>query len=154
MPDPRAVVEAEEVWKRYGSNHVLRGVDLAVSEGEVVSIIGPSGSGKSTLLRCLNHLESIDAGSIRVNGELMGYVKQSDGRLRALGQRALSKQRTDIGMVFQSFNLYLHMTVTENVTLAPTVVRKTDPKTARAEAQQLLAQVGLSDKVDAYPKQL
>jgi polar amino acid transport system ATP-binding protein len=148
------VVDVEGVWKSYGSNAVLRGVDLTVEEGEVVCIIGPSGSGKSTLLRCINHLEAVDAGRVNVNGKLMGYAELPDGRLRELSARALSQQRADIGMVFQSFNLYPNMSVLGNVTLAPTKVRGTPPETARGEGRDLLDQVGLGDKVAAYPRQL
>lgn len=152
--DRASVVEVEGVWKSYGVNEVLRGIDLTVREGEVVCIIGPSGSGKSTLLRCLNHLESIDAGNVTVNGEFMGYTKLSDGRLRELATRALSHQRADIGMVFQNFNLYPNLPVLTNVTLAPVKVRKTSAKAARAEGRELLGRVGLSDKLSAYPRQL
>jgi polar amino acid transport system ATP-binding protein len=148
------VVEVDEVWKSFGRNTVLRGVDLTVEEGEVVCIIGPSGSGKSTLLRCINHLEAVDAGRVIVNGKLMGYTEQPDGRLRELSARAMSRQRADIGMVFQSFNLYPNMSALDNVTLAPIKVRKTPPDTAREEGRKLLDQVGLGDKVSAYPRQL
>jgi polar amino acid transport system ATP-binding protein len=147
-------VEVDEVWKSFGRNTVLRGVDLTVEEGEVVCIIGPSGSGKSTLLRCINHLEAVDAGRVIVNGKLMGYTEQPDGRLRELSARAMSRQRADIGMVFQSFNLYPNMSALDNVTLAPIKVRKTPPDTAREEGRKLLDQVGLGDKVSAYPRQL
>lgn len=154
MAERPTVVEVDEVWKSFGRNTVLRGVDLTVEEGEVVCIIGPSGSGKSTLLRCINHLEAVDAGRVIVNGKLMGYTEQPDGRLRELSARAMSRQRADIGMVFQSFNLYPNMSALDNVTLAPIKVRKTPPDTARAEGRKLLDQVGLGDKVSAYPRQL
>jgi polar amino acid transport system ATP-binding protein len=148
------VVDVDGVWKSFGRNTVLRGVDLTVEEGEVVCIIGPSGSGKSTLLRCINHLEAVDAGRVIVNGKLMGYTEQPDGRLRELSARAMSRQRADIGMVFQSFNLYPNMSALDNVTLAPIKVRKTPPETARGEGRKLLDQVGLGDKISAYPRQL
>lgn len=154
MAERPTVVEVDEVWKSFGRNTVLRGVDLTVEEGEVVCIIGPSGSGKSTLLRCINHLEAVDAGRVIVNGKLMGYTEQPDGRLRELSARAMSRQRADIGMVFQSFNLYPNMSALDNVTLAPIKVRKTPPDTAREEGRKLLDQVGLGDKVSAYPRQL
>lgn len=154
MAERPTVVEVDEVWKSFGRNTVLRGVDLTVEEGEVVCIIGPSGSGKSTLLRCINHLEAVDAGRVIVNGKLMGYTEQPDGRLRELSARAMSRQRADIGMVFQSFNLYPNMSALDNVTLAPIKVRKTPPDTAREEGRKLLDQVGLADKVSAYPRQL
>ena len=118
QPEGR-VVDVQGVWKHFGKLTVLRGVDLVVDEGEVVCIIGPSGSGKSTLLRCLNHLEAVDAGKVVVNGQLMGYVEQADGRLRERTPKAMSRQRADIGMVFQSFNLYPNLSVLENVTLGP-----------------------------------
>ncbi len=148
------VVDVQGVWKNFGKLSVLRGVDLVVDEGEVVCIIGPSGSGKSTLLRCLNHLEAVDAGKVVVNGQLTGYVEQADGRLRERTPKAMSRQRADIGMVFQSFNLYPNLSVLENVTLGPTKVRRMPREQARAEAESLLASVGLQDKADAYPRQL
>lgn len=148
------VVEVQGVWKQFGRLSVLRGVDLVVDEGEVVCIIGPSGSGKSTLLRCLNHLEAVHAGRVVVNGQLMGYAEEADGRLRERTPKAMSRQRADIGMVFQSFNLYPNLSVLENVTLAPMKVRRVSREQARAEAESLLASVGLQDKADAYPRQL
>lgn len=148
------VVDVQGVWKQFGQLSVLRGVDLVVDEGEVVCIIGPSGSGKSTLLRCLNHLEPVDAGEVVVNGQLMGYAEQADGRLRERTLKAMSRQRADIGMVFQSFNLYPNLTALENVTLAPMKVRRVPREQARAEAESLLASVGLQDKAAAYPRQL
>lgn len=154
MVERPTVVDVDGVWKSFGNNTVLRGVDLRVEEGEVVCIIGPSGSGKSTLLRCINHLEAVDAGRAIVNGKLMGYTEQPDGRLRELSARAMSQQRADIGMVFQSFNLYPNMSVLGNVTLAPIKVRGTPARTAREEGRRLLDQVGLGDKISAYPRQL
>ena len=148
------VVEVEGVWKSYGRLTVLRGVDLVVDEGEVVCIIGPSGSGKSTLLRCLNHLESVDAGKVAVNGQLMGYAQQPDGRLRERTAKAMSRQRAEIGMVFQNFNLYPNLSVLDNVTLAPAKVRGVSRRQARLEAESLLASVGLDDKAVAFPRQL
>ena len=147
------VVEAIDVHKRFGRLEVLRGIDLAVMPGEVACIIGPSGSGKSTFLRCINHLERIDAGRMRVNGELIGY-RESGGRLHELRESEVARQRRDIGMVFQRFNLFPHMTAAENVMEAPRTVRRETRDAARRRAERLLDRVGLSDKYDAYPAQL
>jgi polar amino acid transport system ATP-binding protein len=147
------VVEAIDVHKRFGRLEVLRGIDLAVMPGEVACIIGPSGSGKSTFLRCINHLERIDAGRMRVNGELIGY-RESGGRLHELRESEVARQRRDIGMVFQRFNLFPHMTAAENVMEAPRTVRREPRDAARRRAERLLDRVGLSDKYDTYPAQL
>jgi polar amino acid transport system ATP-binding protein len=132
---------------------VLKGVDLEVASGEVVCIIGPSGSGKSTFLRCINHLEKIDAGRLYVDGVLVGY-RQSGDRIYELRENEIARERAKIGMVFQRFNLFGHMTAIENVVEAPIRVRKVRKAQAVAEARALLAGVGLSDKIDTYPAQL
>jgi polar amino acid transport system ATP-binding protein len=147
------MVEAADVHKRFGRVEVLRGIDLTVQPGEVACIIGPSGSGKSTFLRCINHLERIDAGQMRVNGELIGY-RESGGKLYELRESEVARQRRDIGMVFQRFNLFPHMTAAENVMEAPRTVRREPRQTARKRAEQMLDRVGLSDKYDSYPAQL
>ena len=147
------VLEAEGVHKRFGSLEVLKGVDLRVKKGEVVVILGPSGGGKSTLLRTINHLERPDAGVIRLSGEPIG-VKEVAGRNVPLAESAIAVQRRAIGMVFQQFNLFAHMTALDNITAAPIRVLKMEKKAAVAEARRLLALVGLPEKADAYPEQL
>jgi polar amino acid transport system ATP-binding protein len=147
------MVEAADVHKRFGRVEVLRGIDLTVQPGEVACIIGPSGSGKSTFLRCINHLERIDAGQMRVNGELVGY-RESGGKLYELRESEVARQRRDIGMVFQRFNLFPHMTAAENVMEAPRTVRRSPRQAARKRAVELLDRVGLSEKCDSYPAQL
>jgi polar amino acid transport system ATP-binding protein len=132
---------------------VLKGVDLTVLKGEVMCIIGPSGSGKSTLLRSLNHLEEIDGGRVELDGELIGY-RQRGTRYVTLREKQLAAQRARIGMVFQNFNLFPHMTVLQNVIEAPVGVQKRPVKEAKEEARALLARVGLTDKADIYPRQL
>ncbi|MGW5642070.1 amino acid ABC transporter ATP-binding protein [Saccharopolyspora sp. NPDC003752] len=139
--------------KSFGTTPVLRGVDLAVRQGEVTCVIGPSGSGKSTLLRCINHLEKVDAGSIEVDDVLIGY-RESAGRLHELGDRAIARQRAGIGMVFQSFNLFGHLTVLENLIEAPVGVLGLSKKDALVRAREKLRRVGLADREDAYPRQL
>ncbi|MFJ6900594.1 amino acid ABC transporter ATP-binding protein [Streptomyces hokutonensis] len=139
--------------KRYGDNMVLRGVDLDVQTGEVVCLVGPSGVGKSTLLRAINHLETIDGGEIWVDGRLVGYEPYRDG-FRELSGRQAARQRASIGMVFQRFNLFSHMTVLQNLVEAPVGVRKIDRKTATETATQLLHRVGLEEKLHQYPAQL
>jgi polar amino acid transport system ATP-binding protein len=146
-------VQAISVRKSFGSLEVLRGIDLAIERGEVVCIIGPSGSGKSTLLRCINHLEKIDGGSLAVDGAYVGYRRSGD-KLQELSSRAIARQRADIGMVFQSFNLFPHMTAVENVAVGPRKVRGVSKRAAIARAEQQLEQVGLADKRHAYPEQL
>jgi polar amino acid transport system ATP-binding protein len=147
------MVRAEAVYKSFGRLQVLRGIDLEVARQEVMCVIGPSGSGKSTLLRCINHLEKINAGRLWVDGELVGY-RQRGGKLYELREREISAKRAEIGMVFQQFNLFPHMTALENVTEAPIRV-KGMPKVRAAElARELLDQVGLQDKAAAYPKQM
>jgi polar amino acid transport system ATP-binding protein len=153
VPTDRPMVEVDAVHKSYGAVSVLRGVSLTVAPGSVTCVIGPSGSGKSTLLRCLNHLEQIDAGRIRVDGELMGY-REHNGRLHELHEKQVLAQRAGIGMVFQHFELFPHLTVLENLTLAPVLVQRRAPSDAAAAARRLLTKVGLADKADAYPIQL
>lgn len=148
------MIEIRNVHKFYGDLHVLRGVSLDVEAGEVCAILGPSGSGKSTLLRAVNVLEEIQAGSITVGGTLMGYRRTADGRLHELTNKEIAAQRTSIGMVFQRFNLFPHMTAIENVMEAPIQVKGIKEPEARARASQLLAQVGLEDRMSYYPAQL
>jgi polar amino acid transport system ATP-binding protein len=148
-----AMIEATKVVKRFGSVEVLHGVDLTVAAGEVVCIIGPSGSGKSTLLRCINYLEQANGGTVKVNDEVVGLVEKN-GRLVPMGDRDLCRQRADIGMVFQSFNLFAHKTVLQNLMLAPMKVRRISREEALENAQKLLAQVGLAGHGDKYPVQL
>jgi polar amino acid transport system ATP-binding protein len=147
------LVRARDVHKSYGDLEVLKGIDLDVQAGEVVVILGPSGSGKSTFLRCINHLEAMDRGSIRIGDEQIGYELRR-GRLRALPPRAIARQRSRIGMVFQQFNLYPHMTVLENITEAPVGIHGRPKDEARREAMELLAKVGLAEKAGAFPRQL
>jgi polar amino acid transport system ATP-binding protein len=147
------MVLAEGLNKSFGRLQVLRGIDLQVARQEVVCVIGPSGSGKSTLLRCINHLEKINAGRLWVDGELVGY-RQRGGKLYELRDREICAKRAEIGMVFQQFNLFPHMTALENVTEAPIWVKGLPKAQAADLAMQLLDQAGLKDKASAYPKQL
>ena len=147
------MVRAERVCKRFGRFEALRGVDLTVQPGEVTVIIGPSGSGKSTFLRCINHLEQISAGRLWVDGELVGYRQDGD-RLYELREREVAGRRAAIGMVFQRFNLFPHMTAMENVTEAPVRVKGLRPAEADAAARRLLERVGLADKLRSYPVEL
>ncbi len=147
------MVKAEGVHKRFGRLEVLKGVSLEVQPGEVVCMIGASGSGKSTFLRCINHLERIDAGRLWVDGRLVGY-RQSGDKLYELRDAEVCRERSEIGMVFQRFNLFGHMTALENVIEAPIRVRKLRKRDAVAQARSLLEQVGLADKIDNYPAQL
>jgi polar amino acid transport system ATP-binding protein len=144
------MVKAEAVHKRFGSLEVLKGISLEVKRGDVMCLLGPSGSGKSTFLRCINHLEKINRGRLSVDGELVGY-RESGGKLHELHERDINHKRAEIGMVFQHFNLFPHMTALDNVALAPVKVGKVSRSEARARARDLLAKVGLSDKVDVYP---
>lgn len=147
------MVKAEQVHKSFGRVEVLKGIDLEVKHGEVMCIVGPSGSGKSTFLRCINHLERIDAGRLSVDGELVGYRERA-GKLYEMRDKEVALQRLDIGMVFQRFNLFPHMTALQNVVEAP-VHAKGEPKDAvSVRAQALLERVGLGDRGDAYPGQL
>ncbi len=147
------MVKAEAVHKSFGRLEVLRGIDLEVYPKEVMCMIGPSGSGKSTFLRCINHLEKIDAGRLSVDGELVGY-QQRGNRLYELPDSEVCQKRSEIGMVFQRFNLFPHMTALENIVEAPVHVKKESRATAESRARKLLDRVGLADKVDAYPNQL
>ena len=149
----RPMVEAQQVCKDFGALSVLKGVTLSVAPGEVLVLVGPSGSGKSTFLRCINHLETVSAGRLYVDGVLVGY-RESRNRLYEMPAREASRQRRDIGMVFQHFNLFPHRTALENITEAPIHVRKLRKSAAVERARDLLHQVGLSDKADAYPAQL
>ena len=147
------MIELEGIHKHFGSVHVLRGVDLTVARGEVVCIIGPSGSGKSTLLRCVNHLETPERGRIRIDGEV-AYRDENAGGFRAHHGRAIAAVRAQVGMVFQLFNLFPHMTALQNVVEAPISVLRLDKRVARERAMALLQQVGLADRVDYYPEEL
>jgi len=146
-------MEAVDVHKRFGRLEVLKGVTLSVRKGETVCIIGASGSGKTTFIRCINHLEKIDAGRITVNGSLIGY-REGGGKLKEDTEKSISRQRTQIGMVFQRFNLFPHKTAIENVIEAPVHVLGVPAKEARATALNLLRRVGLEDKCDTYPGKL
>src|SRR5256712_1348363 len=148
-----AVMHAEDVHKSFGRLEVLKGVSLEMAKGETVCIIGPSGSGKTTFIRCINHLEKIDGGRIEVNGHLIGY-RESDGKLIEDSERNIARQRAEIGMVFQRFNLFPHMTALENIIEAPCRVRKAPKGQAIKEAEALLARVDLADKRDVYPGKL
>ncbi len=147
------MVKAEGVHKSFGAVEVLKGIDLEVKCGEVFCLIGPSGSGKSTFLRCINHLEKINAGRLYVDGELVGYRQKGD-KLYELKDSEVALNRRDIGMVFQRFNLFPHMTALENVIEAPVQVRGTNKAEAKERAMQLLERVGLGDKARNYPSQL
>jgi polar amino acid transport system ATP-binding protein len=147
------MVLAESVCKDFGALKVLKGVSLEVQKGQVLVMVGPSGSGKSTFLRCINHLEQISAGRLYVDGELVGY-RESRGKLHELRPRDAAKQRREVGMVFQHFNLFPHRTALENIIEAPVHVKRVKRHEALARGKQLLAQVGLSEKADAYPAQL
>jgi polar amino acid transport system ATP-binding protein len=139
--------------KAFGSASVLRGINLDVYRGEVVCLLGASGSGKSTLLRGINHLVRLDAGQVLLDGELIGYRRRND-KLHEVRQAAICRQRSEIAMVFQSFNLFPHLTVLENITIGPRKVLKVPAKQARADAHELLSTVGLAEKADCYPGQL
>jgi polar amino acid transport system ATP-binding protein len=147
------MVKAEEVCKSFGALHVLKGITLEVGKGEVLCMVGPSGSGKSTFLRCINHLEVVNAGRLYVDGDLIGY-REAGSKLHEISPRVAAKQRRDIGMVFQHFNLFPHRTVLGNIIEAPMKVKKVKKDAALARARDLLNQVGLVEKADAYPAQL
>ncbi|MCZ7854728.1 amino acid ABC transporter ATP-binding protein [Agrobacterium salinitolerans] len=149
----KPLVEARNVHKSFDHLEVLKGIDLDVMPGEVVVILGPSGSGKSTFLRCINHLESIQKGSIAVDGEQIGY-RVKNNRLEKLSSNGIARQRRKIGMVFQQFNLYPHMTVLQNIIEAPVGVHGESRNDATENAMRLLERVGLSEKAASYPRQL
>ncbi|MFB7499942.1 amino acid ABC transporter ATP-binding protein [Streptomyces sp. NPDC056161] len=147
------MVDIRSVHKSFGQLDVLKGIDLTVRTGEVTVVLGPSGSGKSTLLRTINHLEKIDRGTISVDGSLIGYRRSGD-TLYELSEREVLRQRTQIGFVFQNFNLFPHLTVLENVVEAPVAALKRPRARAEATARALLERVGLGDRADTYPKRL
>jgi polar amino acid transport system ATP-binding protein len=147
------MVLAEGIHKRFGRLEVLRGIDLTVQPGEVTCLIGPSGSGKSTFLRCINHLEKIQAGRLWVDGELVGY-RQAGDKLHELKESEVARKRAEIGMVFQHFNLFGHMTALANVVEAPCLVKRRSRGEVVTQATELLDRVGLADKLSAYPSQL
>ena len=153
MTDQQLMIDAQKVCKNFGHLEVLKGIDLQVPRGSVTCLIGPSGSGKSTFLRCVNHLEQFNAGRLYVDGELIGY-KEKDGVLYEISAKEAARQRADIGMVFQNFNLFPHRTVLDNIIEAPVHVKSQPPATAKKRAMELLEQVGLAHKADAYPVQL
>lgn len=148
------MVEIRGLHKRFGQLHVLKGIDLTVAPGEVVCVIGPSGSGKSTLLRCINWLERADEGTIHVDGKPIGRTQRPDGTWVDQAEAEIDARRAEIGMVFQRFNLFPHMTALQNVMEAPVHVRREDKATVRARAEALLAKVGLADKLNEYPARL
>ncbi len=147
------MISAQNVHKSFGQLEVLKGIDLEVQPGEVACLLGPSGSGKSTFLRCVNHLDKATAGRLYVDGELIGY-REKNGALYEISEKEAAEQRSDIGMVFQSFNLFPHRTVIENIIEAPVQVKKIPEETARARAMELLEDVGLASKANNYPVQL
>ena len=153
MTEGVPMVRARGLRKSFGRVEVLRGIDFEVQPGEVACILGPSGSGKSTFLRCINHLEKINAGELSVDGELVGYRRKGDN-LHELKENEVAKKRAEIGMVFQRFNLFPHMTALGNIMVGPTVVKGESKKVVRERAQALLERVGLGDRGDAYPTQL
>jgi polar amino acid transport system ATP-binding protein len=157
LPDrqQRPILEITSLRKRFGAIEVLRGVSLAVNPGEVVVVIGPSGSGKTTLLRCINLLEEYESGTVTIDGEPIGYrIEARTGRRLRLSERDIAAARARIGMVFQSFNLFPHMNVLQNIVAAPVRVKRVDRRQAEARARELLAMVGLSDKIAEYPIRL
>ncbi|MGI8879911.1 MAG: amino acid ABC transporter ATP-binding protein [Jatrophihabitans sp.] len=147
------MVQATGVRKKFGPLEVLKGIDLTVPAGQVMCLIGPSGSGKTTFLRCINHLETVTGGRLYVDGVLVGFTERND-KLHELHPKEIAKQRRDIGMVFQHFNLFPHMTALQNLIEAPTRVKGLSKKDAVADARRLLDQVGLGDKAEVYPAQL
>jgi polar amino acid transport system ATP-binding protein len=150
---PQSMVKAERVHKSFGRREVLRGIDMKVDPREVVVIVGPSGGGKTTFLRCINHLEKINAGRLWVDGELVGY-EQRGTNLHELHDRQIARKRSEIGMVFQRFNLFPHLTAIENVMVGPVEVKGEGKMAARERAQRLLDRVGLGDRADSHPAQL
>ena len=157
--EAKPLVVAKNVYKEFKDHGhsalvVLKGVDLTVPQGSVCVLLGPSGSGKSTLLRCINELEQITGGEIWVGGELLGYRRDNSGKLHRLSDKAIAQQRSHLGMVFQRFNLFGHLTALQNVMLAPTLVNKTNKAQAQQQALQLLERVGLKERANHYPAQL
>lgn len=148
------VVDAQDVRKRFGSNEVLKGVSLQVKPGETVCIIGPSGSGKTTFLRCLNQLEMLSGGYVEIAGERIGQKRQADGSYTRASKKLLAEQRSEIGFVFQRFNLWPQLSVIDNITYGPQRVRNMSKSDAEALAYELLKKVDLDDKADSYPKRL
>lgn len=148
------MIRIENLNKHFGSHHVLKGVDLHVRRGEVMVIVGPSGSGKSTLLRCINFLETYESGKIYINDEIVGYVETEDGQLKAKKEGEIARMRAQTGMVFQSFNLFPHLSVLENIVEAPVQVLKADKKATEKKAYDLLESMGLADKGKKFPSQL
>ncbi len=148
------MVEARNVFKRFGDVTVLEDVSLSVPKGSVTAIIGPSGSGKTTFIRCVNHMHPIDSGVILVDGDLIGYRRNADGSLSELREREFCRQRASIGMVFQHFNLFAHLSVIDNLTEAPVRVLGIDPKDARRRAMANLELVGMAEKASAMPGQI
>jgi len=149
-----APIIVRNLYKSFGAIEVLRGINLEVARGEVVCVIGPSGSGKSTLLQCINGLEPFDSGEVLVCSEYVGWAQQHDGVRARVPERVMTRLRRRIGMVFQQFNLFPHMSVLRNITVAPIHVLGRDIKTADARARALLDKVGLAHKADAYPEEL
>jgi len=147
------MVKADNVWKSFGRTEVLKGIELEVAPREVFMLVGPSGSGKSTFLRCINHLETIDAGRLSLDGSLIGYHQRGD-KLHEMREREVAEQRRQVGMVFQRFNLFPHMTALQNVMEAPVRVKRESKSNAEERAKKLLARVGLADKSGLYPNQL
>ncbi len=152
MPD-EPLVRAVGVHKSFQANHVLRGIDLQVQRGEVMCLLGPSGSGKTTFLRCINHLEKVSSGELYVDGELVGY-RRVGKKLHELKEKEVARKRTEIGMVFQRFNLFPHKSALANVCEAPVHVKRESRSDATERGRTLLERVGLGDKYDAYPAQL
>ncbi|APT92615.1 arginine ABC transporter ATP-binding protein [Corynebacterium phocae] len=147
------MIRAENVHKSFGQLEVLKGINMTVEQGEVACLLGPSGSGKSTFLRCCNHLETVTAGRLYIDGEIIGY-RERGGTLYEISEKDAAKQRQDIGMVFQSFNLFSNRTVMDNIIEAPIHVKKQSPAKAKERAMELLEMVGLAHKADSYPIQL
>lgn len=148
------MIRIEKVNKYFGSLHVLKGIDLHVHKGEVLVIVGPSGSGKSTLLRCINFLEKYDSGKIYINNEIVGYIETNAGKLIPKKEKEIARMRTQTGMVFQSFNLFLHLSVLKNIVEAPVQVLGISMEEAEKKAHILLDRMGLTDKANQYPSQL
>ncbi len=150
---PEVMVKATNVWKSFGHNEVLKGINLEVKTGEVATLLGPSGSGKSTFLRLINHLDTASAGRITVDGELVGY-REHNGALHELRPQSIARMRSEVGMVFQQFNLFPHMSVLQNIMEAPVGVKKEQKSRVKERAERLLERVGLADKRNAYPGSL